>query len=108
MSDSSRAIKIGIIGCGHVTESWHLPQLLNIRNAKVMAIADIDSEQLKRVADRFYIKHRYTNYRNLLENPDVEAVAVCVPAQFHANVALVVLDAGKPLFIENPFRVEDI
>ena len=101
----NRSMRLGVIGCGEVTESWHLPALQRVRDAEVAAVADIDPNRLAHVADRFHIQQRYTNFRALLEAPEIEAVAVCVPAAFHVEVALAALDAEKHLFIEKPLAL---
>jgi myo-inositol 2-dehydrogenase/D-chiro-inositol 1-dehydrogenase len=73
--------------------------------AEVIAVADSNPDRLRQMADRFHITQRCTDFRALLADPDIEAVAVCVPAQFHVEVALAALDAGKHLFIEKPLAL---
>jgi predicted dehydrogenase len=99
MADRSKLVKLGLIGCGNVTENRHLPALQSLQDAKVVAAADINPDHLKQVADRFHIERHYPGFRALLDDPAIEAVAVCVPAQFHVEVALAALDAGKHLVI---------
>lgn len=105
MANVNLHVKVGLIGCGQAAVRGHLPALRYLRDAKVVAVADIDSNRLKRVADRFGIPRRYTGSSQLLDDPDVEAVAVCVPTKFHVEVALAVLDAGKHLFLEKPLAL---
>src|SRR5262245_36863095 len=105
MAEKRKAIQLGVIGCGGVTETRHLPALRKVPGVEVVAVADLDPDRLKRVADRFSIRQRYTNFAMLLDNPGIEAVAVCVPAEFHVEVALAALEAGKHLFIEKPLAL---
>lgn len=100
-----QAIGVGIIGCGRVCETRHLPALAGLSRARVVAVADPDSERRERVGDRFGIDSRYAEYRDLLERPDVEVVAVCVPAALHCETALRVLEMGKHVFIEKPLAL---
>jgi myo-inositol 2-dehydrogenase/D-chiro-inositol 1-dehydrogenase len=88
-----------------VTETRHLPALQHLSDAAVVAVTDLDPARLQQVADRFHIKRHYSDFLALLEDPAVEAVAVCVPAQFHVEVALAALDAGKHVFIEKPLAL---
>ena len=104
-SHRSTSVKLGVIGCGRATETLHLPALERLADAEVVAVADIDPNRLQRVADRFRITHRHGDFQTLLKNPTVEAVAVCVPPQFHVEVALAALDAGKHLLIEKPLAL---
>lgn len=105
MADGSKSVKLGVVGCGQVTETRHLPVLNALPEAEVVALADVNPDCLKRVAARFQIKHCYSDFGALLHDPAVEAVAVCVPPQFHVEVALAALDAGKHLFIEKPLAL---
>jgi len=100
-----KTLKVGIIGCGWAGATLHLPALESIDDAQVVALADIDRGSLNRAGDKFHITTRYTNYRNILENEDVEAIAVCVPASSHSEIAVAALDAGKHVFIEKPLAL---
>jgi predicted dehydrogenase len=99
---TDRTVRIGLVGCGRAAETRHLPALAKIPGTVVAGLADANPQPLKRVADRFGIKHRYENYRKLLEEPGVDAVAVCVPAPSHAEVAIAAVNAGKHVLIEKP------
>lgn len=103
--DRREPIKLGLIGCGWVAENLHLPALQDLPDATVVAVADINTDRLKQVADRFHIKHRYTDFLTLLDGPGIDAIAVCVPAEFHVEVALAALDAGKHVLIEKPLAL---
>lgn len=105
MAETGKVIKLGLIGCGRVAETRHLPALQNLPDAEVVAVADIDQNRLGQVADQFHIKQRYSNFLDLLNDPSIEAIAICVPAQFHVEVALAALEAGKHLFIEKPLAL---
>ncbi|MCA1815658.1 MAG: Gfo/Idh/MocA family oxidoreductase [Acidobacteria bacterium] len=98
-------IRLGLIGCGGVAESRHLPALRRVRGVRVAALADVDPSRLERVARRFGAARRYENYSDLIEGGDVDAVAVCVPPTLHADAARAALDAGKHVFIEKPLAL---
>jgi predicted dehydrogenase len=98
-------IRLGIVGCGRVTETRHLPALRYLKNAEVVALADVSVDRLNKVADLFRVKDRYTDYQRLLSNPSIDTVAVCVPAQFHVEIGLAASDAGKHVFIEKPLAL---
>lgn len=105
MNNKIKSVKIGLIGCGNVAENRHLPALRSLRDGEVVAVADIDLDRLKRVADKFQIGKRYSDFRALVRDPAVEAVAICAPTQFHEEMALAALEAGKHLFIEKPLAL---
>jgi len=95
-------LALGFVGCGRATQSLHLPALHRITDWNVVAAADTDPHQLEAVASRYGIVRRYSDYRNLLADAEVDAVAVCVPPRWHTEVALAALDAGKHVFVEKP------
>lgn len=99
-------IRLGIIGCGRVTELRHLPALQRrVPGVEVVALADVDATRLEQVAGAFHIARRHTDYRKLIEDERIDAVAVCVPPSLHTEVALAALDAGKHVFIEKPLAL---
>ena len=105
MADNGTVIKIGIIGCGNVAEKRHIPAINSLKNAEVIAIADVDEDRLKRVGAKFQIKKQYVDYKELIVNQDIEAVGVCVPLKFHFEVALAVMKVKKHLLIEKPLAM---
>lgn len=98
-------IRLGIIGCGRVTAERHLPALSQIPQVEVVALADVDQARLDTIAGRFGVTQRYTDYQHLLEDDNVDAVAVCVPPGLHAEVALAAMAARKHVFIEKPLAL---
>src|SRR4029079_2635056 len=96
---------MGMIGCGSVARERHLPALRSLPDVQVVAVADCDSNRIDQVGDQFQIPSRSTDYRSLLENPAIDAVAVCVPVQLHVEVALASLEAGKHVFVEKPLSL---
>jgi|CXWL01.1.fsa_nt_gi predicted dehydrogenase len=102
MNTRSNPVKLGIIGCGWVTETLHLPALRGVNRAEVVAVADGDPERLKRVGNHFQVRRQYADSRAILDDPAIEAVGVWLPADRQVEVAQAVLAAGKHLFIDKP------
>jgi predicted dehydrogenase len=98
-------IRLGLIGCGNVTENRHLPALQQVSGIEVVAVTDTDERQLNKVADRFHIKKRYTGLSSILDDSNIDAVGVITPVQFHAEMAMEVMIAGKHLFLEKPLSM---
>ena len=102
MNNTSRTLNIGIIGCGSVTENFHLPSLKILNNVEVFALSDINKDRLNNLADRYKIKNRYEDPYELINRPEIEAVAVCAPTEYHFSLGMSALTAGKHLFLEKP------
>lgn len=95
-------VALGIVGCGRVSRTFHLPALARLPEARVVAVADSDSQRLRETASEFRVPRQYPDLDELLNDNEIEAVAVCVPVSFHAKLGLSVLEAGKHLFMEKP------
>lgn len=98
-------IRIGIIGCGWATEHLHLPALRRVGRYQVVALADLDITRCESLALRTGTTRYYDNPSQIIEHPDIEAVAVCVPPGHHASLALAAISAGKHVFIEKPMTL---
>lgn len=94
--------RIGVIGLGTIAQLVHLPNFLKIRDAEVVAVAELKSGRLSSVADKFNIPQRYKNYKDLLEKSDVDAVIITTPTSLHKEIAIGSLEAKKAVLIEKP------
>jgi predicted dehydrogenase len=96
-------LRIGIIGCGEVTQIMHLPSLNQLAEQfTVIALCDVSDTVLQAVGEQWRVAKRYHNYRDLLAQDDVDAVLVANPNAYHAEVALAAIAAGKHVLIEKP------
>lgn len=95
-------IKIGIIGYGY----WGPNLVRNFSEcgtAEVRAVSDLRPERLKPVAARYPAIQATANYRDLLDNPGIDAIAIATPVSTHFDLALQALKAGKHVLVEKPF-----
>ncbi|MDO8548947.1 MAG: Gfo/Idh/MocA family oxidoreductase, partial [Ignavibacteria bacterium] len=94
--------KIGIVGLGGIAQLVHLPNLTKMNNVIVTSVAEINKNRLNTIADKFNIQERYTDYNELLEKSDVEAVVVATPTSTHKEVSIACLKAKKDILVEKP------
>ncbi|MEM2922064.1 MAG: Gfo/Idh/MocA family oxidoreductase [Candidatus Bathyarchaeia archaeon] len=92
---------IGVIGCGWAGEQ-HVRAYLQIKDARVVALADIDTAKLRHQAKKWGIEKQYVDYKALLRDPEVEAVSVCLPHYLHCRVTVDAAEAGKHVLCEKP------
>ncbi len=110
MSHQNSYLRIGLAGCGEVTEHKHLPALIQLtQHARVVAVADPDLIRAERVAERYQIPRAFPGLEQLLNNEDVDVVGVLTPPAFHREVAEAAMRAGKHVLIEKPIalRMDD-
>lgn len=94
-------IRLGIIGCGAVTQVQHLPNLAGLQEEfEVAVVCDISPSLAKVVAGTFHVPGYVTDYRELLAS-DVDAVMLC-QSDPKTEVAVAAFDAGKHVFVEKP------
>lgn len=98
---STEKIRVGVIGVGQIGK-YHLDNYTKVSGAEVVAIADVNEAEGQRVGELYKIPNVYTNFRELLQRDDIQAVDVCLHNNFHAPVAIAALEAGKNVFCEKP------
>jgi predicted dehydrogenase len=96
-----RKIKLGIIGVGQIGKH-HINTYKQIPDAEIVAVADVNEEEAKRVAAANNVPNVFTQFRDLLKMDEIEAVDVCLHNNFHAPVAIAALEAGKHVYCEKP------
>ena len=67
-----------------------------------MAVADSNGARAREISAKFNAEHWYKDYRALLEIEEVEAVDICAPTKFHAEIAVAAAKAGKHVLCEKP------
>ena len=96
-------LRIGIVGCGSVTQIIHLPTLNQLHDLfEVTALCDVSLNVLAGLGDDWGIPTRATDYQDLLALDTVDAVLIANPDVFHAEVAIAALRAGKHVLVEKP------
>jgi len=102
-------VNFGVIGCGGIASYFHLPDLKMIPEARVSAVADVDPVRARMAAERFDVRSWCTEYGELLQRDDVDAVIIATPHPTHAKIAIDALDAGKHVLIQKPMatKIED-
>ena len=94
--------RVAVIGLGSVAQLVHLPNLVKIKNAEISALAEINKSRLTSVADKYEIKKRYSDYTQLLNNDEIDAVIIATPTHLHKQMAIDCLSAGKDVLVEKP------
>ncbi len=94
-------IKVGIIGCGRITEYRHAPEYLENKDVELLGFSDVQSGRAKLMAEKFGGRD-YGSTEALLADPEIDAVSVCVANVYHAEVTLAALKAGKHVLLEKP------
>ncbi|WP_296804161.1 Gfo/Idh/MocA family protein [uncultured Methanobrevibacter sp.] len=95
-----RTVNVGVIGVGAMGEN-HVRVYHKMEEANLIAVSDVSERALKKIEKKYGAKG-YTDYCELLENPDIEVVSVCVPTTFHHAVVMEAIRHKKHILVEKP------
>ncbi len=96
-------IRYGIVGLGGMG-SGHARTMAGVEECVLTAVCDIDPVAAERAGDQFDVPH-CTDYRELIERDDVDALIVATPHYFHPEIVIYALEHGKPVISEKPIAV---
>lgn len=110
----SNRINIAVIGCGRQSVNPNIPQLLASEHASLVAVCDVDDWRLDNAVKQVnneYSKQRgttyngcegYSDYRDVLQNKNIDAVMLSLPDHWHVPMAIQAARAGKHISLEKP------
>ena len=110
----SNRIQIGVIGVGRIAREHDMPGVLKQESARIIAVSDLDSKRLadgKKYVEEYYAKktgqpetgvRMFSDYREMLSRPEIDAVVICTPDHWHARPAIDAAMAGKDIYLEKP------
>ncbi|MCP4540389.1 MAG: Gfo/Idh/MocA family oxidoreductase [Chloroflexi bacterium] len=96
-----RKIRVGVIGVGQIGKR-HVSEYQEIEGAEVVAIADINQAELDRVSEQYNIPNKHTDFLELVQRDDIEAVDVCLHNNLHVPATVAAFEAGKHVCCEKP------
>jgi predicted dehydrogenase len=105
MKKEPRLLRVGVLGCGAISQLAHFEACRKARNAELYAICDAAEDLVERMATVHDPQITYTDYEAMLADPDVEAVIVGVADWFHVSAAIQAIEAGKHVLVEKPMGV---
>lgn len=96
-------LRFGVIGCGRISAN-HGQAISALENTVLVAAADIVKERAEAFTARFG-GDAYASYREMLELPDLDVVAICTPSGMHAEMGIAAARAGKHVLVEKPMAL---
>ena len=95
----------GLIGTGRIAEDRVLPGINSFAGNKLIGVVSRTQARADDFARRFNAQHAYTNFDDLLKNPEVTVVAIHTPNAQHAEQAIAAARAGKHVFCDKPMAI---
>jgi predicted dehydrogenase len=103
--EESRLLRVGILGCGPISQFAHFEACRKARNTELYAICDAAEDLLEKMAAVHGPRVAYSDYAAMLSDPNVEAVIIGVADEFHVPTAREAIAAGKHVLVEKPMGV---
>lgn len=95
-------MKVAVIGCGMIANFAHIPSYVANEKAEIKYFCDIIPERAQEAVEKYGCGTAVTDYREVLADPEVEAISVCTPNKVHSEIAIAALKAGKHVLCEKP------
>lgn len=95
-------ITIAVIGCGTIANHAHIPSYLAHKHVEIKYFCDILQDRAEAAVAKYACGRPIRDYRQIVEDPEVDAVSICTPNASHASIAIDCLRAGKHVLCEKP------
>lgn len=97
----TRKIRVGVIGTGFGSTA-HLPALRDIPYVEVNMVCSRRAERAHRVASEFGVPRKTIDFREMMRDPEIDAVVIASPPNLHHSMAFAALEGGKHVLSEKP------
>ena len=99
-----RSINVGIIGLGFIG-AHHIDAVRRLPGAYIKAISDQNKDSLDTAMAGFCVEKRYTDWRDLIADPQIDVIHNCTPDYLHDEVNRAAIQAGKHIYAEKPLSL---
>ena len=99
-------LRLGMIGCGGIANSKHLPAVQALGGAQFVGFCDIIPERAQKAAEQYGSPEArvFTDYKKLLKM-ELDAVCICTPNKSHSTITVDALNSGKHVMCEKPMAI---
>lgn len=100
-----KQIQLALIGAGGFAKEMHLPNLQSLKEYNLRAVVSRSGHNAKAVAGQFDAAYSTTDFKEVLNDPEIDAVLIATRHNTHARLALEALKAKKHVFLEKPMAL---
>lgn len=100
-----KIIRWGLIGCGDIAQKRVAPALRDLPNVDFVAVNRARAEFAEEFALKFGAQKWYADWRELIADPDIDAVYIATPVFLHAEQTIAAAEAGKHVLCEKPMAL---
>lgn len=99
-------LKVGIVGCGLISQLRHIPAYKRIKGIKTQVVCDLNENLARETAKKFNVPKFYTDTSKMFSEEDLDIVDICVPPQIHAPIAIEAMESGSHVIMEKPMALK--
>lgn len=104
--DETSKIRLALVGAGSFAKNMHLPNITKLSDLySLRAIVSSTSENAKSTAEEFGAGYATTDFDEVLDDDQVDAVMICTRHNLHAPMAIKAAQANKGIFLEKPMAL---
>jgi len=97
-------IRVAIVGCGRISD-LHILGYRDRDDARVVAVCDTNHRRARAKAQAWGVARVYTDYQQVLEDPEIDLVELLVPHDLHAPMTVAACRAGKHVSVQKPMAL---
>ena len=98
----SEQIRLGVIGAGRIGKLHARNLSFMVPNAEILAVSDVYREAAEQCAAECHIPKATADHREIMDNPDIDAIFICSSTDTHSQMIIEGAEAGKHIFCEKP------
>ncbi len=105
---AKRKLKVGVIGCGDIARSCHLPYWQELEaegRVELIGVCDLIKERAQEGVERFGAGKAYRSYSRMLNNGDYDIIDICTQNRVHCPATVAALKAGANVLVEKPMAM---
>ena len=103
----SKSVKLGVLGAGNFATSVMLPILKKIHNVELVGIASASGTNAQIAAHRYGFQYATSNDGQIINDPEINTIAILTRHHMHAQQVIAALSAGKHVFCEKPLALNE-
>lgn len=105
LSGHGKPLRLGVIGAGFIAQVAHLEAFARVREVAISAIAEPHEELREEVARRHNIPRTFADYRELLDDSNIDAVVVSMPRRAQSGIVADAIRAKRAVLSEKPMAL---
>ncbi|MDQ7035653.1 MAG: Gfo/Idh/MocA family oxidoreductase, partial [Anaerolineae bacterium] len=102
---TSDSVSIGVVGTSWWADAMHLPAIASHPNAKITAICGRNLENAQKMATTWHIPHVYTDYNEMIDSGNINAIVISTPNDTHYPITMKALEHGLHVLCEKPIAL---